>query len=121
MEVSQPCATSYSSPSWTKSLQYLINHVFLPPKLPQSDDAHIESEHALVQSLLDSLQDFGVLVPESRPGIRRATRMLEDLVRLQPGVDDVDKLKTYQKLIAGLKDGGKLDHSTTDHLDLITD
>ncbi|KAK7442560.1 hypothetical protein VKT23_016158 [Stygiomarasmius scandens] len=39
-------------------LQYIVNHVFMPPKLPEKDDYTIENEHALCKSILDSANRY---------------------------------------------------------------
>jgi hypothetical protein len=39
-------------------LHYLINHVFLPPQLPQKTDAAPEKDVALTKEVLNALQGF---------------------------------------------------------------
>ncbi|KAF5344605.1 hypothetical protein D9758_013897 [Tetrapyrgos nigripes] len=39
-------------------LEYIIHHVFLPPKLPQKDDYTIENEHFLCENVLTSFKGF---------------------------------------------------------------
>ena len=39
-------------------LGYLINHLFLPPKLPQEDDSDPTSTHALLRHVSDSAAAF---------------------------------------------------------------
>ncbi|KAK7447753.1 hypothetical protein VKT23_014011 [Stygiomarasmius scandens] len=39
-------------------LQYIVNHVFMPPKLPAKDDYAIENEHALCKSILNSANRY---------------------------------------------------------------
>jgi hypothetical protein len=42
----------------TAEITYLINHVVLPPKLPQADDASAQNESSLIQTIISSLRDF---------------------------------------------------------------
>ena len=39
-------------------LQYLINHVFLPPKLPQQDDSSFENDINLLVACEDAIDRF---------------------------------------------------------------
>ncbi|KAK2765376.1 hypothetical protein FQN54_008222 [Arachnomyces sp. PD_36] len=41
-----------------KTLVYILNHVFLPPKLPQEDDENLEGSKALLEELLTALVEF---------------------------------------------------------------
>jgi len=45
-------------------MEYIVNHVFLPPKLPQLCDTTPEVEVALTKLLHDALNEFIGLLPE---------------------------------------------------------
>jgi hypothetical protein len=45
-------------------LDYIVNHVFLPPKLPQLNDTTPEVEVALTKLFHDALNSFIGLLPE---------------------------------------------------------
>lgn len=45
-------------------LEYIVNHVFLPPKLPQLDDTTVQVEVALTKLFYDALNSFIDLLPE---------------------------------------------------------
>ncbi|KAI2621190.1 hypothetical protein GGR54DRAFT_630279 [Hypoxylon sp. NC1633] len=47
-------------------LQYVFNHLFLPPKLPHQDDYGAERELALVSTAIDGLVSWKVYVDSSR-------------------------------------------------------
>ena len=47
-----------------KDLNYIINHVFFPPKLPQKDDNDATKASSLVEELLAALESFQVDIPE---------------------------------------------------------
>lgn len=40
------------------AIQYFVDHVFLPPKLPHRDDSHPQIEDALLQHVARQLQVF---------------------------------------------------------------
>jgi hypothetical protein len=44
-------------------LEYLINHVFLPPKVPQEDDYNADYERLLLKVVLDALTIFKRHIP----------------------------------------------------------
>jgi len=44
-------------------LEYIITHVVLPPKLPQTDDSHSDRDAALLQQCEATLSAFQALIP----------------------------------------------------------
>ncbi|KIY51106.1 hypothetical protein FISHEDRAFT_37737 [Fistulina hepatica ATCC 64428] len=48
--------------------QYLINHFFLPPRLPQKDDSDVEARCALIGFVADSARRFFTALRRSRLG-----------------------------------------------------
>ena len=48
---------------------YLINHIVLPPKLPQADDWNIEYENAVLDLTQQALQKFGEAVRNKEPEV----------------------------------------------------
>ncbi|AEO68380.1 uncharacterized protein THITE_2145549 [Thermothielavioides terrestris NRRL 8126] len=106
-------ATSASS-SGSKStgagfLEYQINHVFLPPKLPQEDDMDIRQENLLVSSLLESTRDFSrECSPSESLHLGRVIGMLEQLLKMKPGLDSSTKESVMQEAIEELSEGEHL-------------
>lgn len=47
-----------------EEVHYLIHHIFLPPQLPDEDDAAPTNDHALIQIVVRSLTRFRDRVPE---------------------------------------------------------
>ncbi|KAK0630434.1 hypothetical protein B0T17DRAFT_589950 [Bombardia bombarda] len=91
------------------SLAYLINHVFLPPKLPQGDDgSSTRQEQALVASLLDALDKFNDLEPGSRPSTLKATQVLERFQSVLERSDNDKKREKIREIIYLLKDGDSM-------------
>ncbi|KAK4204643.1 hypothetical protein QBC40DRAFT_345375 [Triangularia verruculosa] len=85
-----------------QDLEFAINHVFLPPKLPQSDDTSATGEAFLLRSLLDSMREFATLQPEAASRLWPSMRMIERLLRLQ--TCDTKETATA-KMIQDLTDG----------------
>jgi hypothetical protein len=59
------------------NLQYIIHHVFLPPKLPQKDDSTPERGAALTKQVLQSLKRF-----EAKSGHGEANKATNSLVKM---------------------------------------
>ncbi|KAJ7636917.1 hypothetical protein FB45DRAFT_451702 [Roridomyces roridus] len=70
----------------TEQLHYLINHIFLPPELPQEDDASPDANHILHARILEAGASFsGTLVSaEKRQEWTTVMKMLERLEPNQP-------------------------------------
>jgi hypothetical protein len=101
-------STSRREPPDTDCLNFMINHVFLPPRLPQADDTTArgaERQLALVQALCDSVSDF---VSVGCSSVRPALEMLGRFLKTCPGADpgQTGKTSVLRSVIAGLKDGG---------------
>jgi hypothetical protein len=94
--VNNPCPDS-------TILRSVIEHVFMPPKLPQKDpgeDVEQGINVALCENLIDAAQDFlRILLPLQHPLWMRMTKMMEfvcdaaalpiDEVKLQRALSDV--------------------------------
>ncbi|KAG8923741.1 hypothetical protein FRC02_010929 [Tulasnella sp. 418] len=46
-----------------KFISFVINHIFMPPKLPQEDDLHEQKEHALSEMIHSCANEFGRHLP----------------------------------------------------------
>ncbi|KAK4120622.1 hypothetical protein N657DRAFT_665989 [Parathielavia appendiculata] len=89
-----------------ESLKYAINHVFLPPKAPQKDDASIEEELNLIASLLKSTRQFSRECSAAEPQqLWPVIAMLERLLKVKPGLDSATKGTSMKKVIQELDDG----------------
>ena len=69
-------------------LNYLIHHVFLPPKLPQEDDSSPAMDSLLAEyclSALKSFQDLRVLHEPGSPCWQSCIHMVDKVVRLRSG------------------------------------
>ena len=65
-----------------KDLNYIINHVFLPPKLPQKDDSNAAKDSSLLEEVLTALKSFQAQIPEQErsewiPCIKMVRNMLQ--------------------------------------------
>ncbi|KAK7434635.1 hypothetical protein VKT23_020101 [Stygiomarasmius scandens] len=67
-------------------LNYIIHHVFMPPKLPQKDDYTAEYEEALCQTIHESAMRYassGLLEPEDGPVWDFVVKMLSAITQSQ--------------------------------------
>ncbi|MCJ1310407.1 hypothetical protein MMC25_004071 [Agyrium rufum] len=80
-------------------LQYIFNHVFLPPKLPQKDDSNSNDENALIREVISALEVFR---DSANPGaverIALCIRMLRSTLDLQDTITDLDGKGLQTKL-----------------------
>ena len=65
-----------------KDLNYIINHVFLPSKLPQKDDSNATKGASLAKEVLSALRSLQDNIPEQErsewiPCIKMVGNMLE--------------------------------------------
>lgn len=64
-------------------LNFMVNHVILPPKLPQCDDRDTKNELALVQFVREQAIAFQLKVPaENQECWRRITKMLNTWIEV---------------------------------------
>lgn len=89
-----------------KELDYIIHHVFLPPKLPQKDDSGVEKTNALIEMVLAAtslLQDH--LPEQERSEWNPCMKMMRNMLELknQSGHLIAKKLK---RALRNMADGG---------------
>src|SRR4051794_29926264 len=79
------------------NLQYLINHIFLPPKLPQEDDRGYDTCDRLTRAVQDAVKSFSdhVSIVE-KPLWDRAAKMMDAL--LDNGIAGMDITKLGDRL-----------------------
>ena len=86
-----------------KDLEYLLNNVFMPPKLPQEDDSHKERDIVLCEQTYRATREFTRFLPQhQQQKWSVVTRMLEMLVQTTQFLDDDFLVKN----ILQLGDGG---------------
>ncbi|KAG7294015.1 hypothetical protein NEMBOFW57_004076 [Staphylotrichum longicolle] len=92
-----------------KSLDFMINHVFLPPRLPQEDDTDPEDLFATVQTLCESVSRFRTLEPTSRTSVQPALEMLKQFLKTypHPDLDAANKRQALYDTITNLKHGAQ--------------
>ncbi|KAK2793814.1 hypothetical protein FQN51_001032 [Onygenales sp. PD_10] len=65
-------------------LSYVIDHVFLPPKLPQKDDYTFENSKGLIKTCLRALKKFqSFLAPEVHPKWTTLVAMLQGMLDMR--------------------------------------
>ena len=90
------------------SLDFMIDHVFLPPRLPQKDDSSLQHSLAMIQFMCDSVTQFLSAQHASLPAVQPALETLERFVKTVPGqdLDEAPKAQILRDMIAHLKIGG---------------
>jgi hypothetical protein len=68
-----------------KARFYLLNHVFLPPQLPQEDDYDAAYESVLLVTVGDALDQFKALVSKQHRDIVDAVTKMVTLLRWTRG------------------------------------
>ena len=62
-------ANSSPDPAFLEDiLRYVLNHVFLPPKLPQKDDYNADHDAALCRFAYDASLEFATFLSQSQQG-----------------------------------------------------
>ncbi len=92
----------------SKSLEYIIDHVFLPPQLPQKDDTSPKHSLATIQVMCDSVTRFLSAECASLPAVQPALETLERFLQTVPGQDHGETLRTQvlRDMVAHLRIGG---------------
>jgi hypothetical protein len=86
---------------------YLINHIFLPPKLPQADDVNMEYEILMLDTTIDRLSKFKGHMLEHSAIIDAAIAMITTLrdVRDSLSTGAVNEKKLRDSLADLCKEG----------------
>ncbi|KAG6915979.1 hypothetical protein DXG01_009031 [Tephrocybe rancida] len=89
-----------------RPFDYLVNHIFLPPKLPQSDDASIDNDLSVCDLVIRNAQLFSASLSPDPLCWGPIVRMLVNLMSLciSPSLDE----RELQGLIAQLTGGESL-------------
>ncbi|KUJ21678.1 uncharacterized protein LY89DRAFT_637548 [Mollisia scopiformis] len=89
---------SSNSPS-IAAIQYLINHVFLPPRLPQEDDSKAQHESLLINITIDALSKFKVHVNNDQSdNITSVLQMMIVLKNIHPPHSNIYEAEFLQAL-----------------------
>lgn len=98
---------SMDPPSY-EELQYIIDHVFLPPKLPQAED-HRPSHDILLSRLAhEAAVDFGGLLSQEQ---QEAWSIVVGMLRRLAKITQTTDTPTLVNDIIGLSNGGAFFHS----------
>lgn len=90
-------------PPSLKDILYVLNHVFLPPKLPQEDDARPDYDIALCSLVYNASLEFSPILPESQ---RRQWNIVTQMLNMV--LDTIPVLDTRMvEKIMHLNDGGR--------------
>jgi hypothetical protein len=86
-------------------MQYIINHVFLPPKLPQKDDSKPENDHALTEECETALRSCQNYFPrQDHRRLAACTKTLKKMLELRDLNGDMisERLEKFRAQNAGL-------------------
>jgi hypothetical protein len=72
-------ANTNPEPPSLEDLRYVLNHVFLPPKLPQEDDHNVDHDVVLCRLAYKASLEFGTRLSPQRKW-STVTKMLENLL-----------------------------------------
>ncbi|KAB5572265.1 hypothetical protein GE09DRAFT_662607 [Coniochaeta sp. 2T2.1] len=87
-----------------ESLNFMIDHVFLPPRLPQGDDTNPEGSLDMVRLLYNSVLEFWRAESTSRPAVTPALQMLKRFHETNGSNETLDK-QILRDIITNLKSG----------------
>jgi hypothetical protein len=96
----------------TETLDYFINHFFLPPKLPDEDDSSsdIASDHkrSLISFIATALEEYGrSIAPDGEKRLWESCRGMVDRMHRTRTDDYALHFDELFKEFQGLKPGGK--------------
>lgn len=83
-------------------INFIVNHLFLPPKLPQADDWDPARENVLLRLVADAARTFTDMVPhDQQPALREVAAALDHLIAMRDANGTVSFDKLLQ-IMAGL-------------------
>jgi hypothetical protein len=88
-----------------ESLPYLINHIFLPSSLPQTDDSNYTKDRALLIEVKTALTLFQK--HDTSPKLATCVKMVKNLLELRDGGGELDG-KTFMTLLKDMDNAGTL-------------
>lgn len=97
-----------------RGLSFKLNHLFLPPELPQEYDGLADDERALIVSITDSADAFYDAIQHSPDNIDdsvvdqwlRVQRMLKNFSLLTRGSQEPINPELLQRTMSSMDDGG---------------
>jgi hypothetical protein len=88
----------------SEDLLYMLNHVFLPPKLPQADDTNRDRDIALCRLVHDASLEFAGFLSQPQ---QQQWSIVNKMLRTQLKIAQVVDKDVLAKDILSLKDGGQ--------------
>ena len=83
----------------TSNLQYLINHVFLPPKLPQKDDSSFENDISLLNACEEAIDRFiDHLQDSKRERLLVCQKIVQSMLKLREPSGDLSSKEIDEAL-----------------------
>ena len=102
------------------SIMFLINHVFLPPKLPQKNDSQQGFGEVLMDVMIEALQDFLTICGERRGETGVLIDMVFNAKKVHDAVsEDLSEIELRQVLVKIVEQGMIHRHTLSDYPQLI--
>lgn len=80
-------------------LSYLIDHIFLPPKLPQKDDWHHEKDLVLLAQCEAALSAYQVHLQDGHERWEMCTSMVRNMIEVRDNSRDMSPKRIGEKLL----------------------
>lgn len=82
-----------------KAASYLVNHIVLPPQLPQEDDFDCENERFLLRTTIDGLRALKAFITDENAGaLAKAIVTIKNLQRVQDGSGNISEAELCKLL-----------------------
>jgi len=94
---------SSSTKLTSKVIEYLVHHIFLPPKLPQADDSNWENETILVDMIFDLLFEFENHIKDDQHALISSVIVAFDSLRAIHHEVDSGGVISEEKLVNALR------------------
>lgn len=89
-----------------EDLKYIINHVFLPSKLPQKDDSNVGKDYSLVEEVLAALESFRAHISEQESlEWIPCTKMVRNMLQIRDHLGGL-VAKEVETTLTRMVDGG---------------
>ena len=101
-----------------EDLGYIINHIFLPPKLPQKDDSNAAKNASLLVEVLAALESLRAHVStQERSEWMRCIKMVSNMLDLRDPLGGL-AAKKLETTLKEMIDGGTNVPAFGDHIDV---
>ncbi len=90
-------------------LTYIVNHVFMPPVLPQEDDRDISNDAALCHAVLDCARRYQLHLLDDGHKLQKLDVIIKMLQNFEATLSDTFGSAEVYKQLSSMEIGGKSD------------